>query len=43
MENPRNYLKAIAQAFYEAHSDQLLKAIDIGNKHAKGIIKGTKK
>jgi len=38
LENPRIYLKTIARAFYEAHSQELLKAIDIGRNHAKEII-----
>lgn len=39
MENPRKYLKVLAKAYYEAHSDELLKAVDIGRGHAKDILK----
>jgi len=38
LKEPRSYLKAIAKAFYEAHSQELLKAIDIGSEHGKEII-----
>jgi len=38
LEEPRSYLKAIAKAFYDAHSPQILEAIDVGRNHAKEII-----
>tara|TARA_R110002110_G_scaffold270155_1_gene485835 strand:+ start:654 stop:893 length:240 start_codon:yes stop_codon:yes gene_type:complete len=43
LENPRTYLKAMAKAFYEAHSPEILEAIDIGKSHAREIIGKTDK
>lgn len=39
LENPSNYLKVIAKAFYESHGQELLEAIKIGSKHGKKILK----
>jgi hypothetical protein len=39
MDEPRKYLKIYAKAFYEAHSQELLKAISIGEKHGKKLVK----
>jgi len=38
LEEPRTYLKAMAKAFYDAHSTEILQAIDVGRNHAKEII-----
>jgi len=38
LEEPRTYLKAMAKAFYDAHSPEILQAIDVGRNHAKEII-----
>tara|TARA_Y100000310_G_scaffold342569_2_gene446358 strand:+ start:972 stop:1196 length:225 start_codon:yes stop_codon:yes gene_type:complete len=39
MDDPRKYLMIYAKAFYEGHSNELLKAIDIGRDHAKDMMK----
>ena len=39
MAEPRKYLKIYAKAFYEAHSQELLKAISIGEKHGRDVVK----
>ena len=39
MENPSNYLRAIAKAFYESHNQELLEAINIGTKYGKEMLK----
>ena len=37
--NPREYIKDLALDFYEAHEDVFRKAVDLGEKKAKKILK----
>tara|TARA_R100001594_G_scaffold142750_2_gene189971 strand:- start:571 stop:798 length:228 start_codon:yes stop_codon:yes gene_type:complete len=34
-----SYLKAIAKAYYDSHSQEILEAINIGSKHGKKMLK----